>query len=58
MDYLIVLQLCGNTNPTLKGKKIIKTIQAEDMDEAMDNATRGKVFANEGYQIVCALQLP
>ncbi len=51
-QYLVFIVLKGNKTERLKGHMIPKRITANDAHEAVERATKGKIFEEEGFEIV------
>ncbi len=51
-QYLVFIVLKGNRTKRLKGHVIPKRIAASDAGEAVERAVKGKVFEEEGFEIV------
>ncbi len=51
-QYLVFVILTGNKTKRLKGHIIPKRISARDANEAVYKATQGKVFEEEGFEII------
>jgi hypothetical protein len=51
-EFLIVMELKGNRTETLKGHIISKRITADNAQEAMTKATTGKIFEEEGFEMI------
>lgn len=51
-EFLVIIELKGNNTETLKGHVISKRITADTADEAVDKATQGKIFEEEGFEII------
>jgi hypothetical protein len=55
-EFLVVVGLKGKRTETLKGHILQKRITANDADEAIDQAIKGKIFEEEGFEII-AIQI-
>jgi len=51
-QYLLVIELKGNKTKRLKGHIILKRLTANDPEQAVKRATEGKIFKEEGFEIV------
>lgn len=51
-QYLVFIALKGNKTKRLKGHIIPRRITANDTNEAVQTATKGKIFEEEGFEIV------
>ncbi len=51
-QYLIVVKLKGKKTERLKGHIILKRTTANDAEQAVEIATKGRVFEEEGFEIV------
>jgi len=51
-QYLVFIVLKGNKTKRLKGHIIPKRITANDATAAVQKATKGKVFEEEGFEIL------
>ena len=51
-QYLVFIILKGNKTERLKDHIILKRITANDANEAVERATKGKIFEEEGFDIV------
>jgi hypothetical protein len=51
-EFLIVIELKGNRTETLKGHIIPKRITADNAQEAVAKATTGKIFEEEGFEMI------
>lgn len=56
-EYLVILELKGNRTETLKKHILQKRITANDSDEAISKATEGKIFEEEGYEVILVSSL-
>jgi len=50
--FLVFIELRGDRTATLKGHIIPKRIIANSTQEAIDIATKGKIFEEEGFEII------
>ena len=51
-QYLVFVILGGHRTERLKGHIIPKRITANDANEAVEKAVEGKIFEEEGFEIV------
>jgi hypothetical protein len=51
-EYLVVLEMKGNKTNTLKKHIIQKRVAADNPDEAVEKAAKGKLFEEEGYEVI------
>jgi len=51
-QYLVFIVLKGNKTKRLKGHIISKRITSDDANEAVERAVKGKIFEEEGFEIV------
>jgi len=51
-QYLVFILLKGNKTERLKGHIIPKRITASDANEAVERATKGKIFEEEDFEII------
>jgi hypothetical protein len=51
-EFLVIIELKGNNTETLKGHIISKRITADTAEEAVGKATQGKIFEEEGFEII------
>jgi len=51
-EFLIVLELKGKRTETLKGHIIPKRITANNAQEAVEKAANGKIFEEEGFEVI------
>jgi len=51
-QYLVFIKLKGNKTERLKGHIILKRLTANDPEQAVKTATEGKIFKEEGFEIV------
>jgi hypothetical protein len=50
--FLVIVQLKGQSTETLKGHIVPKRISANNAKEAVDLATKGKIYEEEGFEII------
>lgn len=51
-QYLVFVKLKGNKTERLKGHIILKRTTANDAEQAVEIATKGRIFEEEGFEIV------
>jgi len=51
-QYLVFIVLKGNKTKRLKGHIISKRITSDYANEAVERAVKGKIFEEEGFEIV------
>ena len=56
-EFLVIIELKGNNTETLKGHVISKRITADTSKEAVAKATQGKIFEEEGFEILAVQAL-
>lgn len=51
-QYLVFVELKGKKTGRLKGHIILKKTTANDAEQAVEIATKGRIFEEEGFEIV------
>jgi hypothetical protein len=51
-QYLVFVKLKGKKTERLKGHIITKRTAANDAEQAVEIATKGRIFEEEGFEIV------
>ena len=49
---MVFVKLKGNKTERLKGHIILKRIAADNAEQAVEIATKGRIFEDEGFEIV------
>ncbi len=51
-QYLVFVELKGEQTRRLKGHIILKRTTADDAEQAVEIATKGRIFQEEGFEII------